>query len=204
MSGQAIQFLIQILPIAAGALFVLVLRGVKLPESGIQVRFSGEISENSVEDRKNKEVDVREPTTGLPIPCPEIYGRRELGEVAAIYRSPLSLHQAVSWHGYLGSFENMHDRVFERVIYDELITNGIFNPKTNSRNSHEIAFEKLSLLDAGKAKDLHKYLKRQKSAKLRLFSCGNTAFLRHTLSFDSSGGLLLAYLVNYDLEVIGA
>jgi hypothetical protein len=202
MSGQAIQFLLQILPIAAGALFLLVLMGVKLPESGIQVRFSGEIPEDAVRNGKKK-ADLREPTTALPLLCPEIYGSRELGEAIAIYHSPLTQPPAVLWQGYLGCFEDMHDRIFERFVYDELITNGIFNSKTDSQDSHEIAFEKLRIFDARKAKDLRKYLKMQKSGKLRLFTCGNLAFLRHALSFDSSSGLLLAYLVSYDIEIIG-
>jgi len=45
MSGQAIQFFIQMAPIAIGALFVLVLKEVRLPESGIGIRFSSEIPE---------------------------------------------------------------------------------------------------------------------------------------------------------------
>ncbi len=204
MSGQAIQFFAQILPIAIGALFLLLLRGVKLPESGIRVRFSGEIPESAGADRKENDADAREPATGLPVRCQEIHGSRELGEVVAIYHSPPSQHLVAYWHGYLGGSEDMRALIFERFVYDELITNGIFNPRTRSQGYHEIAFEKLRILDVRNAEGLRKYLKRQKSGKLRLFACGSPSFIRRTLSFNGGYGLFMAYLMGYDLEVIGA
>ncbi len=97
----------------------------------------------------------------------------------------------------------MRERVFERFVYDELITNGILTSRTDSRSSHKIAFEKLGLLDAKKAGDLGKRLARQKVGKLKLFACGSPDFSR-TLSFDGGYGLLLAYLMGYNLETVGA
>jgi hypothetical protein len=202
VSGQAAQFILQVLPIAAGALFVLAVKGVRLPEPGIQVRFSGEAESSPDDCGKGGDTDAPPSTAGLPAECREIRGSRELGEAVALYLSTPQTHTQALWNGYQGRFEDMRERVFERFVYDELITNGILNSRTDSCSSHKIAFEKLGILDAKKAEDLGKYLARQKVGMLKLFACGSPDLSR-TLSFDGGYGLLLAYLTGYTLEKIG-
>jgi hypothetical protein len=202
VSGQAVQFLLQVLPIAAGALFVLAVKGVRLPEPGIQVRFSGETESSPDDCGDGGDTDAPKSTAGLPAECREICGSRELGEAVALYLSTPLTPTPAPWNGHLGRFEDMHERVFERFVYDELITNGILNSRIDSRSSHKIAFEKLGILDAKKAGDLGKCLARQKVGKLKLFACGSPD-LRRTLSFDGGYGLLLAYLTGYNLEKVG-
>ena len=203
MSGQAIQFFIQIAPIAFGALFVVVLKAAKFPEPGIEIRFPNKVSEYAENELGKGDAIAHRAIAGLPVQCSEIYGRTGLAEVVAAYHYADSQSGISQWHGYLGSSEDMRDGVFERLVHDELITNGFFDSNSGLRNSRNVAFEKLGIFDEKKVDSLGRYLMRQKKDRLRLFALGNPAPLARVLSFEGNSGLLLAYLAGYNLEVIG-
>jgi hypothetical protein len=203
VSGQVIQFFIQIAPIALGALFVIVLKIVKFPETGIEMRFSQEIPKDPARKSEKSAEPVPRAIVGLPTRCSEIYGRDGLAEIVAAYLSDASQGTNFLWHGYIGGSEDMRDGVFERMIHDELITNGFFDSNVGLRNSRNIAFEKLGILDEMKADNLSRYLTRHKKDQLRLFALGSDMPLARVLSFEGESGLLLAYLAGYNLEVVG-
>ena len=119
MSGQAIQFFIQMSPIFIGALSVLVLKSVKFPEPGIGIRFFGEVP-----------------------------GDRGM-ERGAGGAEPL---------GHPGDCEDAHERAFERLVRDELISNGLFSSKGRPGNLHKVAFEKLGILDGRSIGDIMEVL----------------------------------------------
>ncbi len=68
-------------------MFVLAVKGVRLPESGIQVRFSGETEDSPGDCSKGGDMDAPTSAAGLPAECLEIRGSRELGEAVALYLS---------------------------------------------------------------------------------------------------------------------
>ena len=175
MSSQIIPFFIQIAPIALGAIFVLVFKQVKFPEAGIQVRFSGEIPEEGTGCSSEKGASTHESV-----------------------ESP----QEITPKTHL--FEDMHAFAFESLVHDELIANGLFKSRGRPPDTNKIAFEALGILDERKAGDLRDYLKRLKRNRVRFFACGSPALHRRALSYTGDYGFLLAYLLNHDLEVIGA
>lgn len=168
MSGQLVSFLVQIAPIAAGAAFVFVLKGVKFPEPGIQVRFSG--------GTPREPADAEAEAGGAPS-----------------QRSESAQEET-----------DLHRREFERLVYDELITNGIFDPHPGVVKTNRLAFEELGLLDARKAGHLKGYLSGMKRDRLRLFAQGGRALHRWVLPYSGEYGLLLAYLLARNLEIIGS
>lgn len=203
MSGQAMQFLIQMAPIALGALFVMALKVVKFPEQGVEVRFSPDLRDDAVGESEKCPARAKGDVANLPVRCTEAYVANGLSGAVASYLSPASQVGASPWHGYVGSSDDMRDGIFERLVHDELITLGVFSSDTGLRSSRNAAFDLLGILDERKADNLSRYLMRQKKERLRLFAVGNPAPLARTLSFEGESGLLLAYLAGYDLEVIG-
>lgn len=203
MSGQAMQFFVQVAPIAFGAFFVILLKAVKFPERGMQIRFYPEIPDEGDGGSLNRAPIWRQATAGLPVQCSDIYGSDGLAEAIAAYRSKAPQGAISPWHGYVGGSEDMRDGVFERLVHDELIANGFFDSDTGLRNSRNAAFEKLGILDERKADNLSRYLMRHKKGRIRLFALGNQMPLSRVVSFEGESGLLLAYLAGYDLELVG-
>ena len=99
--------------------------------------------------------------------------------------------------------EDAHERAFERLVRDELISNGLFSSKGRPGNLHKVAFEKLGILDGRSIGDIRRYFRRPTRTGIRIFACGCPALSVSTLSFDGASGLLFAYMASYNLELIG-
>ena len=199
MSGTLAQFVLQVVPIPVGMLLMMVLKETKLTEAKVKVRCAEEIG-CADDATKCGCSDARPIANGLPISCTDIRGAGKLGSIRAEYAfegSGLAL-----WRGYIGEAPDMHDAVFRRIAYDLLLTNGSCNDWTRTKPIREKAFAELGLIDSKKLNALGAYLRRHSRRKIEVFAQDRHALIARMLSFRSeSGGLLMAYLIGYGLDV---
>jgi len=197
------QLFVQMSPILAGAIFMLVVKEVRLPEARIQIRFSDESALQKRSEEKETGFREHNSATGLPVSCSEAYVNKELGEAHATYFYASLQDRVVLWRGYLGSLEDMHAGVFKRVVYDELILNGLLEHRFGTDEIYGVAFDKLGIMDIDKVRELDSYLKNHKKGRLSIFTPDCQIMLKHLLSFDNGCGFLLPYLIDYNMEIIG-
>lgn len=104
---------------------------------------------------------------------------------------------------YKGS-DDEHKHTFEHEAYDALVENGLVDRNLQRRNVSELALEKLGFVDI---RELPRFAKNQKLSahtSLRLFTPDQKELLQILLSFKDPSGILLSYLAEYKLEVVGA
>ncbi len=192
MTSIVVEYVIQIMPIFAGAAFVLLIRLMATKEDMLVIRSAAHASTKSLH------ADTGFDTHGfeLPVPLSEL-GDSEYMQKAFVAMNALQGDKLRAWRGYVGTSERMRDSVFERLAYDSLVVNGNVPRSRSAHSIRKYAAEKLGFIDL----DSLQSAMRHSHARLRVYAPDKRELLARIILFGADSGLLLHDLAGYSLEI---
>lgn len=177
-------YLLQFVPIVLGIIFFVSISNINIG------------NENIVIDLPNATTDPRKESA---VQTERIFDNRF---PVLVTRSTGNSYVQV-WRGYAGSFEDMQSRVFLRKAYDCLLQKGVQASHMSLREIENSAYDKAGMTSIARIQRIERS-KRTVANKLTVFAPDIHRLMASILSFNHVSGILVSYLANYKLEVIGA
>ncbi len=125
--------------------------------------------------------------------------RRALAEDSIAFAGPLD--PATSWKGYICRADDSARAIFDQMVRETLIVNCIFDPDRRSGSIEPVALSRLGIAEIGWLSGTRSRWEGNRS--LQLFVRNGSEFLSNLMAIGRRSGLLLAYMADSRLDLIG-
>lgn len=192
--------MLQFLPIPVGGALMLALKSLRVGSSRVRIDTS---AKDPGPDKKGEElptaIEAEERVTsyhGLELSASS---KRALAEDSIAFAG--TPDQATSWKGYICHADDSARAIFDQMVRETLIVNCIFNPDRRSDYTEHVAFSRLGIAEIGR---LPRARSRWEGPRpLQLFVRNGSEFLSDLMVIGRRSGLLLAYMADSRLDLIG-
>lgn len=202
MSVTFLSYFLELLPIIIGAAIFLLVKSLKLVEKKIVI--DGTIDRRSLVAWTGiKNINLAK-VERLPVKYDDLEADAGLFDIfkvdfVAFLNAPA---QYRVWNQFVGEVEDLQEGVFKRLEYDTAIINGLAG-KSNKKGIKKLLLSKAGMTSIHEIPELVKTLRHEKIGTVRLFVGNFPDFLQKLESFNQESGVLLAYMINHNLELVG-